>query len=680
MLITDFNTHFSSYEGISALVRNYHFHDIVETVCRIVNVDSTTLLNHPMGGYSKGKTNGAYKYVLLDLVKNISRYDQVYKMLADETSKRVFTYLIQFRLIPDMQFVRLAYDKEHPQYFDKNIVNCTEEEVFVDCGGFTGDTAETFIQQYRNYKKIYIYEPSDDNIALCRSNTEKYPDITVRNCGVGEKNELLPIANSESASSFTGTVDSDCMIPIISLDEDITEKVTFIKMDIEGFEIPALIGARNHIKNDSPKLAICTYHVVSDMWEIPLLIHSINPDYEYYFRHYMPDQNWETVVYAIPKSEPRSKKTVLRKPVTAAALSLDHGWRNVELTKDCGLIPYLLHKNHSMEVTMTGAAREDYPYLETYVKGLHMDFLETGNDEEKTEYILQNGKNIDLLLLRGAFDSNIEPAILYKKVNPAGKIYLGLDANSYWMDSILWDNDRFKNFMSSCDVIATSCRAMQKHLNEKWPWNIEYIPNGYYDWNSRQITPDFSKKENIILTVSRLGTPQKATDVLLEAFALAADKIPDWKLRLIGSIEENFQSYIEDYFKRYPQLIHRVEFTGVIADKECLFAEYQKAKIFTLTSVREGGTPNVIAEALTAGCVTAVTKFDAWEDSIDVGRCGAAAEINDISGISDMYLTLCNNSNLEALSDNAYQYALKNFDMERIVSKLYEMLFGGDFA
>ena len=677
MPIPNFTTYFSSYTGISELIKTFSFNEIVAQVLDMTHVDIQTLLNYPMGGYAKGKQAGYYQQVLEDLIANISRYDQVYELLADETSRQVFTALIQYRIIPDAQFLRNAYETEYPQYFNKDIISCDKNEVFVDCGGFIGDTAEEYIKQFQNYKHIYVYEPSDDNIAACHSNLEKYPNITIRNCGVGEKNEHLPISHSTSSSSFIGNVSGDSLIEIISLDQDIHEKITFLKMDIEGFEIPALLGAKNHIKNDSPKLAVCTYHILSDMWEIPLLIHTINPNYNYYFRHYRPDQNWETVVYAVPK-----KKSVFDKskscPKTAVAFPWREGWYNVELTKDCGYIPFLLHKNHSMNVTMVGASMESYPYLDTYVKGLNMEFLNTGTISDKLQYLALHANEIDLLLLRGAYPTNFQLAIQYKTLNPTGKIYLGLDANSHWMDRIHWTESIFIKFMNCCDVIATSCKAMQKYLNEKWPWKIEYIPNGYYNFGIQHSVPDFSKKENTILTVSRLGTPQKCTDVLLNAFALIADSIPDWNLKLIGSINPAFEKFKENFFNSHPELTSRVQFMGVIANKETLFEEYRKAKIFALPSDFEGGAPNVIAEALTAGCVIAATKFDAWEDAIDEGNCGMAVDIYDVNGFANILLTLCQHPELEQMSQNAYDYAKRNYDMEQIVARLYEMLFGGD--
>lgn len=652
MIENDFYELFKTYEGISELLKKYSSREILIYVANLAGVSADKLAEMPMGVYSKGKGSGTYLLVLQDLMENIQYYDNVYNLLADSISKEVFWRLIQFRIVPDMRFIEMACDSNNHQYFDKNIVSSSEDEVFVDCGGFTGDTTEDYIALYKDYKRIYVYESADDNIATCRNNLSKYNEIVVRK----------------------GIVDS---VRVISLDEDIKEPVTFIKMDMEGLDIPAIIGAKNHIKNDNPKLAICTDHVVSDMWEIPLLIHEINPDYKLYFRHYNPNQNRKTVLYAIPQNED-SAKEIKKKRKKAVAFPYREGWSNVELTKDCGLIPFLLYKNHGFDVTMVSADWGGYTYLDTYVKGLKMEFLPTGSVEEKIKYLEKNSKDIDCLILRGAYDINIGYAIVYKQINPSGKIYVGLDANSAWMDRIIWDRPEFIAFMDCCDVIATSCKALQKHLNEKWPWKIEYIPNGYYDYGVPRLKPDFEAKENVILTVSRLGTSQKATDVLMDAFAMIADRIPDWKLRLVGSVEKEFEPYIEEYYNRYAGLRDRVQFVGSIADKNALFDEYLKAKIFALTSTYEGGTPNVVAEALTAGCVMAVTRFDAWEDAIDSGRCGMSAEINNVEEIADMFLQLCTTSDLKTFSENAYDYARRNYDMESIVSKLHEMLFGGE--
>jgi hypothetical protein len=87
-----------------------------------------------------------------------------------------------------------------------------------------------------------------------------------------------------------------------SLDHMLLSKAcapTFIKMDIEGSEIDALNGAAGIIRRDKPKLAVCVYHKPSDLWKIPLLVHNLQPKYQFYLRHYSNHLS-DTVLYAMP--------------------------------------------------------------------------------------------------------------------------------------------------------------------------------------------------------------------------------------------------------------------------------------------------------------------------------------------------------------------------------------------
>lgn len=675
----DFRNHLSTYASMSDLVKNHSYEDILTAAAALANIPPENLARHPMGGYSKGMTSGAYQFTLKDLIKNIEHYDWLYSRLEDDASRMVFANLIGYRLFPAQSFLKAAYDGEHPQYFDKNIVKCGKDEVFVDCGGFTGDTAEEFIRQFGQYKQIYVYEPSPSNIQTCRDNLAGYRNITVRQCGVGEKTEILSMQGSGASSTFMGEEKSPDSqgIRIVSLDEDIQETITFLKMDIEGAEISALLGAKRHIRDDFPKLAVCTYHIVSDMWEIPRLIDIIHPGYRFFIRHYDFPQNWETVIYAVPPEEKRPPARRQKKALRVASTPFDAGWYNPSLTKDCGVIPYLLHKNHRCESVMFGAKMEkEYSNLQ-YVPGLKMEFLPDVSLQSKADYLAAEAKNIDCLLLYGCYHAYIPLADIYKQRNPQGKICLALDANSGWMDRIQWTEPDFCRFMDQCDVITTAGHTMQRHLSKKWPWKIEFIPNGFYNFSSRKWTVDFEKKKNVILTVGRLGTPQKATNILLEAFAKIAEKIPDWELRLAGSVEPDFEPYLAQFREKFPELRERVKFLGSILDRDKLYDEYLTAKVFALPSNWEGAA-NVVAEALYAGNAIAITKLDEYEDAIDSGRCGMASEIGDVDGFAEILLCLCQNERLEELCRRAYAYAQETFDMERVVAGLYRLIFDGE--
>ena len=90
------------------------------------------------------------------------------------------------------------------------------------------------------------------------------------------------------ADHSTGRVveHGDDAIEVVRIDDDISEAITFIKMDIEGGEQDALRGCQRQIQENHPHLAICTYHGNEDIYAIPRLIDEIAPGYKFYMRHH----------------------------------------------------------------------------------------------------------------------------------------------------------------------------------------------------------------------------------------------------------------------------------------------------------------------------------------------------------------------------------------------------------
>lgn len=93
--------------------------------------------------------------------------------------------------------------------------------------------------------------------------------------------------------------DGEEYIEVDSIDNLLSDiPVTFIKMDIEGAEMEALKGAEKVIRVYKPKLAVCIYHRYEDLYEIPMYIKSLVPEYRLFVRHYS-DSPSETVLYAV---------------------------------------------------------------------------------------------------------------------------------------------------------------------------------------------------------------------------------------------------------------------------------------------------------------------------------------------------------------------------------------------
>lgn len=241
-----------------------------------------------------------------DVLEHIDEYRMIFHFLEDDESKRTLLLLILGMLFMKYEYYGMACVKSKTDYFPRDILKFNEDEVIVDCGGYDGDTAEIYDKLYglTTLKKYYLYEPDKDNIEKAKRKLEKYDFIKFSDMFVSGNNckEVLFENNGNAGSKkievndVKGKENVSC-IDSVSLDEDIKEKVTYIKMDIEGAELEAIDGATNHIRDDKPKLAICLYHNPNDIRMIIEKINSINSSYNFYIRHY-GDKYKETVLFA----------------------------------------------------------------------------------------------------------------------------------------------------------------------------------------------------------------------------------------------------------------------------------------------------------------------------------------------------------------------------------------------
>lgn len=353
------------------------------------------------------------------------------------------------------------------------------------------------------------------------------------------------------------------------------------------------------------------------------------------------------------------------------------GWNNQQLTKNCGVLPYLFYREYGFHAVMAGVRNGEYPALESYVKGLEMDFLSDASVETGQQYLLDHADDLDVLVLHGPFDYYLPLVDFYRKLRPDGRVYLELDLNIFSADRLNWERPEFLRFLSQCTVIGASCRRMQQYLSAKWPCVIDYIPNGFYNFARVDLQVGFTQKQNMILTVGRIGTEQKQNETLLLAFAAAADVLPGWQVVLAGSVTDSFRTWLQGFFSAHPELQNRVLLTGQIEDKAELMSWYRRAKIFALTSTLEGGTPNVAAEALYSGCYMITSEIDGVLDITDFGRCGKSFPIGDVAGLAEVLQCVCRNEILILQGGrHAVDYARKNFDFRCILSRLYYLLFG----
>ncbi len=234
---------------------------------------------------------------LEELREYLDGYARSYDSFADENSRKVILETINNYLFHQL----FTYEPPQNSYFPEAFTLC-ENEIFIDGGLYTGDTTEKFIERMGGkYARIIGFDIDEKNLAVARENLKAKPGVEIIpkglwNCTAVMDAELGIMAGSnvkEGASAQVELTDLDSFFSQLPKED----YPTFIKLDVEGSEKQALLGAEKIIREASPKLAVCAYHKPEDLYVLPELIKQLNPQYQFFLKHYSP-YIWDTVLYA----------------------------------------------------------------------------------------------------------------------------------------------------------------------------------------------------------------------------------------------------------------------------------------------------------------------------------------------------------------------------------------------
>lgn len=265
------------------------------------------------------------------------------------------------------------------------------------------------------------------------------------------------------------------------------------------------------------------------------------------------------------------------------------------------------------------------------------------------KYLWRNARNIDYLML---FFNSIESrmlAVLYKTLNTHGKCYIKMDINprkvndvpnttkgprglkNKWIDEL---GKRNVDVISCESKIAFDALRNSKKRWNRWGKKLIYMPNGFDETLCQKLQikeKSFSEKENLMITVGRLGTPPKNTSMLLNA--LGKVDMKDWRAVLIGPIQNSFKPIIEKFYADHPDKGDKIIFTGPIYDKKELWEWYNRSKVFLLSSKWESFAL-VFVESQRFSNFIISTRVGAAEDVVDGDKYGRIVPIDDIEAMS----------------------------------------------
>lgn len=228
---------------------------------------------------------------------NIEPLYRVYDMLGDELSRETLIEILRF-LHGDLTAPIPALPLDE-QYFGPYTLR--EDEVFVDCGAHVGEIFRHFIERSRGrFHAYWAFEPDSENVRALRDACpgEYIGRFTLCHTALGDRCGKVRVRNYDGSNSLIradGEQEADC-VPLDFFAGRLYP--TILKIDVEGWEMRLLAGAREMICRDKPVIAVAVYHRELDFWEIPLCLKQWVPEYRFYLRSYMNAA--ETILYAIP--------------------------------------------------------------------------------------------------------------------------------------------------------------------------------------------------------------------------------------------------------------------------------------------------------------------------------------------------------------------------------------------
>lgn len=370
---------------------------------------------------------------------------------------------------------------------------------------------------------------------------------------------------------------------------------------------------------------------------------------------------------------------------------------NIHLYKDVGLVPYYLSKGYELETDIIYSNEKKVKVIEKFrnIKLKELKYYNLGKIIKKIDkfkifenisfysYLLKEAKKIDYLMFFHLGTDKIFLIILYKFFNRKGRVYLKLDIE---LKYIKYYNQNFKNIfrkmqkkilkniLKKVDLISCETKECFDEILINGLCNFDisnkliYIPNGFdedYLTENNIKVKKFEEKENIMITVGRIGTEQKNNEMLLKA--INKIELKGWKIYIIGSYTEEFKEYYDGFIKSNPDKKDKVILAGNIEDKNLLYDYYNRAKVFLLTS-RWESFGIVLVEALRFGNYIITTDVGGAKDITNNGEIGMITEIENEEQYKNEILKVINEKiNLEEKYDHSLKWCEKNFLWNNIV-------------
>lgn len=369
--------------------------------------------------------------------------------------------------------------------------------------------------------------------------------------------------------------------------------------------------------------------------------------------------------------------------------------QNVHLIKDVGQVANSMGASGAYEAKLVCYQNsDDYSLLKTEANHLQIEFLERCGRKlfmEKAilNYIKQNAQQIDVIHFFHLTKETIYYVLHYKKCNPKGKAYIKMDVYNEMLEEgiryskkplINWfHKQKEKQFFKKITAISAENPTSVQLLEVKYPLlkkKAFLLTNGINDEFLKKHYPQpksFSEKENVVLSVGRIGAKDKNYEMLLSSFVKVKNQ--DWKLILVGPIENGFEEKVATAVRHHPNLEGKIILTGAIEDRIALYEYYNRSKVFCLTSPFESFGIAFVEAMYFGNYIIGTDGMSSFDYISNHSELGIKVAVNDEETLtSQMNELISHPEMMEAVYLKAQQQVAEKFYWSEIIKNLQEAL------
>lgn len=360
--------------------------------------------------------------------------------------------------------------------------------------------------------------------------------------------------------------------------------------------------------------------------------------------------------------------------------------------KDAGMLLYELNASFNYTTNYCGCNNSEYEaeWNPQFLESVSVNKISESLEFKKQmldikNYIKTHITDYDAVIFFNYGNTTYKLAKLCKKINPKIVVYVKLDMGkggyahfapnrnfSFW-------RSRFEAFKSRwIDFFTVETKEYYNTLKDTpmFKGRLHYLPNGVSTLGIDDTAVNMDLKENIVITVGRLGIYEKNTELFLNSILEIPDNLrSQWKFYFVGPQTKEFLQHITKFLEDNPMLASNIVQLGNITDRNELSNVLKKSKIICMPS-RTESTCIATLEGMYFGCVPIISRYSAFvKDTTNNESIGKVVDDYTSIGFAKTLVEYMKDEvHLRSEIEKAMSYARDTFDYKTIGAELNRLL------